>query len=288
MVELQIVILAVAGSSPVGHPTFLAAAKSACRATLAPMLRRVSFFLLCFAALPFGAVADWHVEKRERLPAPGAVEFSRLVAKSPSASVRLHVVTFSAKSHTLALMDDPQNAFDLATASRKRGAVAAVNGGYFRPDRTPLGLRIRQGREIHPLERAALLSGIIVVRDSRVALLRLREFNPAPPPAEALQAGPFLVDGGKPVAGLDAARADARTAVFTDGASRWGVISTDALTLADLGAILAQAEIVPGGKITRALNLDGGSSSGLWVAGAPPFYRRELRDVRDFLAIVPR
>jgi hypothetical protein len=28
-------------------------------------------------------------------------------------------------------MDDPRNAYDLASAARARGAVVAVNGGYF-------------------------------------------------------------------------------------------------------------------------------------------------------------
>jgi hypothetical protein len=52
--------------------------------------------------------------------------------------------------------------------------------------------------------------------------------------------------------------------------------------------MLATRELIPGVNITRALNLDGGSSAGMWVAGNPPFYLRELRDVRDFVGIVPR
>ena len=97
-------------------------------------------------------------------------------------------------------MDNPEGAFDLGSAAAKRGALAAVNGGYFHPDRTPLGLLVRQGATIHSLERAKLLSGLVVVTKDRIALLRVAEFKASANVREALQAGPFLVDGGKAVA----------------------------------------------------------------------------------------
>lgn len=232
--------------------------------------------------------AEWNASKTETRPAPAGLSFATITVQAGSSSVRLHVVTFSTKTHTFAMMDDPANAYDLASAAKKRGAAAAVNGGYFQPDRTPLGLRVRQGSEIHPLERAKLLSGLLSVSGDRIALVRVGVFKRTAALREAVQCGPFLVDGGKPVAGLNATRTDARTAIIGDGASRWGLVVSDAVSLADFGAILATPGIVPGGKITRALNLDGGSSTGLWVAGEPPFYHRELRNVRDFVAIVPK
>lgn len=245
------------------------------------------FLILALCALTASG-APWIVDKASPQPAPDGLAFTKVDVHSPQKNARLHLVTFSAKTHTFAVMDDPASAFDLASAAKKRGALAAVNGGYFQPDRTPLGLRVRQGREIHPLERAKLLSGLIVVSGERISLLRLGEFKRTPALREALQAGPFLVDAGKPVVGLNASRDDARTAVFTDSAGRWGLVISDSISLADLGAILATPGAVPGVKITRALNLDGGSSTGLWIASEPPFYHRELRNVRDFLAIVPR
>lgn len=245
--------------------------------------------LLTLFALNFSMLAaEWSVSKSEPRIAPTGLNFSTITVQSSSTSARLHVVTFSTRTHRFALMDDPANAYDLASAARKRGAAAAVNGGYFQRDRTPLGLRVRQSQEIHPLERAKLLSGLLTVTSDRIALVRIGEFKRAASLREAVQCGPFLVDGGKPVAGLNADRTDARTAIVGDGASHWGLVVSDAISLADFGAILATPGIVPGVKISRALNLDGGSSTGLWVAGEPPFYHRELRNVRDFVAIVPQ
>ncbi len=107
-----------------------------------------------------------------------------------------------------------------------------------------------------------------------------------------MQCGPFLVEGDKTEPGLNNVRSARRTAVFTDGHRVWGLVSTSSLTLEELGAILADPALLPGGlKIERAINLDGGSSTGLWAAqpGQPaPFYLHEIGIVRDFVGIVPR
>ncbi len=234
------------------------------------------------------AEAAWSFAPPEPLPAPEGLQFVRLQASKGAANAVLHVVRFSGKTHTFAVMDNPDGDFTTASAAGKRGALAAVNGGYFHPDRTPLGLVVRQGVQIHPLEKARLLSGLVVVTPGGVALRRTAEFKPVPAVREALQAGPFLVDGGRAVAGLDNTRSAARTVVFTDGAGRAGVLIGKSVTLAQMAALLATPGVLPAGRITRALNLDGGSSTALWVRGEPPFYAREWKGVRNYLAIVPR
>ena len=69
-------------------------------------------------------------------------------------------------------------------------------------------------------------------------------------------------------------------------------MSSSSVTLAELGVILADPALVPTGmKIKRALNLDGGSSTALWVqrpGAEAPFYLSEFGIVRDFVGIVPR
>ncbi len=250
---------------------------------------RLSFALLALCAvLPARLHAAWTFSDAEARPAPAGLDFTQRRASDGTDSAQLHIVSFAARTHTLAVMDNPAGDFDAAGAARKRGALAAVNGGYFHPDRTPLGLVVRQGVEIHPLEKARLLSGLVVVTNGAVALRRPAEFKASRAVGEALQAGPFLVDGGKAVAGLDRTRSAARTVVFTDGAGRCGVLICKSVTLAQMAALLATPGLLPAGKISRALNLDGGSSTALWVRGDPPFYVREWKSVRNYLAIVPR
>ena len=243
-------------------------------------------FLLALFAMLVPLRAEWTFSNRETLEASAGLGFFRCVATDGSRRVDLHVVTFFAKAHTFAVMDNPDGAYNLASAAAKRGALAAVNGGYFHPDRTPLGLAVRQGVTIHPLERAKLLSGLVVVKQDRIALLRTSEFRASAEVREALQAGPFLVDAGKAVAGLNDTRGAARTVIFAGDAGIFGVLICTSATLAEAGRILAQ---LPAGKITRALNLDGGSSTALWVKREPlPFYSREWKGVRNYLAILHR
>jgi exopolysaccharide biosynthesis protein len=232
--------------------------------------------------------AEWSVTKTEPLPAPAALQVSRVSVSGSAGRAELHVVSFSPKVATFAVMDDPAGDVTLATAAQKRGALAAVNGGYFHPDRKPLGLVVRQGAQLHPLERSRLLSGLLVVRDGRIALQRVAEFKSSAAVREAMQAGPFLVDAGKPVTGLNNSRAAARTVVFSDTAGNFGLLVCRYATLAETAEILLTAGVLPRGRIVRALNLDGGSSTGLWVQGEPPLYLREGKDVRNYVAIVPR
>lgn len=232
--------------------------------------------------------AEWTLVKRSSLPAPAGLEFTEREVAGDGSSATLWVVTFDPKTHSFAVMDNPDGAFDLASASAKRGALAAVNGGYFHPDKRPLGLVVRKGAQIHPQEKSWLLSGVVSATAKGVAIQRAGVFKRSPAVKEALQAGPFLVEDGKPVAGLNATRTAARTVAFQDAKGRAGLLICKSATLAETAALLATPAIFPDGKIVRALNLDGGSSTALWVRGEPPFYQREWKGVRNYLAIVPR
>ena len=235
------------------------------------------------------AGSDWQVTVTEPLPAPGGVEFVHRSVQNGGDRVELHVVRLDPRRTTLAVMDNPEGSLNLGSAALKRGALAGVNGGYFHPDGTPLGLVVWQGRELHPVERARLLSGMVVVRGGRVSLQRVSEYKPEPVPSAALQAGPFLVDGGQLVKGLEATRVAERTVEVVDAAGGAGLVACRNATLAETARILAEPGVLGEGvRVVRALNLDGGTSSGLWVAGKPAFYHREIKGVRNYLAVVPR
>ena len=247
--------------------------------------------LVCLALLELTAqcaTAGWSLQESTVQPAPAGLEFTERRVQSDTGEATLWVVTFDPKTHAFAVMDNPDDAYDLGSAAEKRGALAGVNGGYFQPDRTPLGLVVRKGVEIHPLEHASLLSGILSVTPTSIVLQRTAAFKTSPAVHEALQAGPFLVERGKPIAGLNASKDAARTVVFQDAKGRSGFLIGKSATLAQMAEILATPVIFPDGKIVRALNLDGGSSTALWVRGTPPFYAHEWKAVRNYLAVVPR
>jgi Phosphodiester glycosidase len=142
-----------------------------------------------------------------------------------------------------------------------REVLAGINGGYFQADLEPVGLLISNERLVHRLQKANLLSGIFYVRGDRPWLVRTREFPGVKGIQQAIQCGPFLVDGGRTVNGLDDVRVAARTFIFYCGQSEWGFGICRSVTLKGMGDLLAQATIVPDHRIVRALNFDGGSST---------------------------
>ncbi|HEV7401388.1 MAG TPA: phosphodiester glycosidase family protein [Chthoniobacteraceae bacterium] len=251
---------------------------------------RRSFFLLALAVLTCAAHAEWRIAEREWLSGKGTPGLERIEVASESDAATLHAVIASPARHTLAVIDDPTGEQSVATAGAGRGAIATVNGGYFGPDHEPLGLVLAKNQVLHPFQRASLLSGLVLVGVKHESLLRVAEYKPSPLHREALQAGPFLIDGGHPVPGLNAVRSAARTIVFVAKDGAFGFISLRSATLAEAAQILALPGLLAGHPITRALNLDGGSSCGMWVRrldqGA--FSQREFKTVRTYLSIVLR
>ena len=254
------------------------------------MARLLRFALLLFLAS--AARAEWAVTASEtERAAVASVEHRRIVlaASETADTARLDLALFSMKSATLRVIDNPTGADDLAAVMLRTGGVAGVNGGYFDPQDAPLGLMISDGKLLAPLRKARLLSGVVVVAKGRVELLRYAEYSFRKSVTAALQCGPFLVDGGKSVPGLNDTRSARRTFILTSGADRAAIGFCSSVTLAELGDILATPRIVPDLKVQRALNLDGGSSSAFWFAGeSGPFSIRELKRVRNFVVVAPK
>ncbi len=206
-----------------------------------------------------------------------------------SESATLDLALFSTKSATVGVLDNPTGNDDLAATMRRERCLAGVNGGYFDPEHKPVGLVISDGKLIAPLRKARLLSGVMAVANGRLQLLRTPEYSPKRKSTAALQCGPFLVDRGQPVPGLNETRPARRTFIITGGADRAALGFCSAVTLAELGRILATPEVVPDLKVLRALNLDGGSSSAFWFAGEQgPFSISERKTVRNFVAVLPK
>jgi len=134
-----------------------------------------------------------------------------------------------------------------------------------------------------------LFSGVVSEAGGRVQVQRVAEYSAKAKPTAARQSGPFLVDRGAAVPGLNATRAARRTFVATASAETAAIGYSSHLTLAQIAAVLATPGVMPKAKVQRALNLDGGSSSAFWFAGdGAPFSIREQKPVRDFIAVVPR
>lgn len=214
------------------------------------------------------ARAEWSVVSSEQqgTARAGVVHVKAVVASDAGARATLHFAVFSPKTATLRVIDDPEAQTALADAMQRANAVAGVNGGYFAPDYGAVGLLITDGRVVAPMRKARLLSGVVSAVNGRVQVQRAAEFSMKSKPAAARQCGPFLVERGAPVPGLNNTKAARRTFVGIGGADRAAIGYSSHVTLAQLGAILATPGVLPDLKMQRALNLDGGSSSGFWLS----------------------
>ncbi len=251
-------------------------------------------FLTVLAFLSLGAPvhAGWSVSSSEtERSATAGVEHRTVVLTGPASGdeATLDLGLFATKSATLRVIDDPTGAEDLAGAARRSHGIAGVNGGYFDPQNAPVGLLISDGKLIAPFRKARLLSGVLVVTKGRVELLRSTEYSARKNTLAALQCGPFLVERGQVVAGLNTNRSARRTFVFTGNGDRAAVGFCSGVTLAQLAEILVTPQVVPDLKVQRAMNLDGGSSSAFWFAGERgPFSIPEQKTVRDFVVVAPK
>jgi hypothetical protein len=257
-------------------------------------MRRVhnlcALLLLLFAT---SSRAEWEiVSSVQRDSGPAGVTHVETVANESSSGSRttLHFAVFPMKTATLRVVDSGggEARAPLADTMQRENAIAGVNGGYFHPDYGVVGLLVTGGRVVAPQQKARLLSGVVSAAKDRVQVQRAAEFSLKNKPPEARQAGPFLVEGGKAVPGLNDTRAARRTFVLVSG-DRAAVGYSSGVTLAQLANVLATSGAAGELKVTRALNLDGGSSSGFWFNGSNgPFSISERKTVRDYLAVVPR
>ena len=244
-----------------------------------------SAFVLASFILAQIASADWQVAFTDRESSPVAdVEHRHIVLQNSRESVTLDLASFSTKSATLGVIDNPGGFENLADVMRRENFISGVNGGYFDTDFRPLGLRVIDGVTRSPLVHARLFTGVLCGSPRGIEIIRLGEFSQKKKCNAAIECGPFLIDGGMPVRGLDRLRSARRTfaAVARGGDTALGISSN--LSLAELAGALSA---LPDFKIWRALNLDGGSSSAFWFrkkdGGA--FSIPEEKKVRDFIAI---
>lgn len=225
---------------------------------------------------------------------------SAKATRSEISGVVFQGIAFDSRTHRLVVEDQaggPGSRFaDAATAGGSRGGIAAVNAGFFTPEGTPLGLVIAAGKHAGSWNSASSLGAGVWHEDSsgRSAISRREKLgrSGAAGMRELLQAGPMLVENGRPVSGLEATKSSARTLILWDGSTRWWIGRSSPCTLAALAAALGSGSPASW-PVRHALNLDGGRSSDLWISekieGGPVSVRPPWnRPVRNFLIVKQR
>jgi exopolysaccharide biosynthesis protein len=228
-----------------------------------------SFFFVFLIVLlnPPNLVAEWRITTRRDHPSSdGGIWAFAISLTNGSNDAQVIGVQFSASQYEFRVVPNLDGIYSsVREVVEQRKAVAGVNGGYFKPNFVPVGLRVSRGETSHPLEHSKLLSGALVVRNGSPELRRIAEFAGTRGVQEAIQSGPFLVETSRPVSGLNNTREAARSFVFTTANADWGIGICRSVTLGQLAQILVAPDLLPHARITRALNLDGGSSTSFYL-----------------------
>lgn len=220
-------------------------------------------------------------------------QFYEFTARSVEGTAEVSVVIFDSQCCALRVLDQPTahaGGQVLASTMCQAGAIAGVNGGFFHPDFSTLGLMIADGRTIGQFMRSSLVSGAMVVIGQEPYLVWNPEFLGEKGVTQMVQAGPRLVDSGQPLPTLNRTKFAARTFIATDGQRMWALGTVRSTTLAGLGELLASDGLLPGMQVQRALNLDGGRSTALYVrqTAGQEISRPGWSTVRNYVAVVPK
>ncbi len=143
--------------------------------------------------------------------------------------------------------------------------VALINGGYFDDKKKATALVIFDG--IASGASYDGFGGMVVVNaagDFELRSLRQQPYDPAEPLQQAMQSAPMLLQPGGVLSDLDVDdKRSRRTVVARDASGRILLMACDfpVLTLKELARLLKDSDL----ELDAALNLDGGSSTGMYL-----------------------
>lgn len=193
------------------------------------------------------------VEVREQAVRPPRFRFpatARLVRLDPTL-VKIH-------AHY-----SPEVPITVEDWQRETRAIVVVNGGFFTPAQQSEGLMVGFGYEYGLSYREG---GMFYVQNGQVGLrdLTVEPYNDEEEFEEMMQSYPMLVRDGEAVHPYEDYRYNRRTAIGIDGLGRVVLMVFDepVVSLNELSHWLAVSDL----ELVMAMNLDGGSSTGMALA----------------------
>lgn len=222
--------------------------------------------------------------------APG-LWYTQLVIPTMTSSGIVHAFRVDLKYYrfSLALAKEYEGQFasaqNLTVASK---GVVGINGGFFSPDMTSLGLRISDGELLSRFKHSPWW-GVFSIQNNHAKIVSANQYHSENDVDFAVQSGPrLLVDGIIPKLRPGVAN---RSALGIRRNGQVVIVATQNLyfTTNELAEILQKSEPENGLACWQAINLDGGSSTQLYarvngfVLSVPSFM-----PVADVVVVVPR
>lgn len=202
---------------------------------------------------------------------PNGIEVRSISVAAETGSERLTLVRLAPQAFTFHVAYSPGSARLVSEWASQTQAQVGINGGYFTEELLTTGLIVSQGQRYGV--SYGDFAGMFAIADGVMSLRWLREwpYDPNEALQEAVQSFPVLVKPGGVMgfpADADDGRIARRSVIAQDRQGRLLFISAPRgyLSLHTLAVWLTDSDL----EIDIALNLDGGTSTGLWVAGDLP------------------
>lgn len=142
-------------------------------------------------------------------------------------------------------------------------AILGINSNFFDKKNNPLGLIINENKLIHKLKDVSWW-GVFYIKENKPYIVHTQDFKSDPKISFALQAGPRLIVDKK--AQILKPNRSAKTAIaINDQNEIFLIITRQYIEMITLTEFLSTPIKSGGLKVSWALNLDGGSSSQLYL-----------------------
>jgi uncharacterized protein YigE (DUF2233 family) len=217
------------------------------------------------------------------------VEWRRLWANTGAGRERLHLIRFEPKQIRLRVIYQRGHPRHVSQwASILPDALVVTNAGYFTPEHQATGLIISDGTASGRTH--ANFAGMLAVEANGTTTLRwlqTRPYRPDEKLSQAVQSFPMLVKPGGQMSfppDADEGQRSRRTVVAQDTAGRFILIASPEFrfSLHELAVWLTESDL----DLDIAMNLDGGTSTGLWT-GNPRHNVESLVPVPAVIIIEP-
>lgn len=180
---------------------------------------------------------------------------------------KLYAIKIDKKRKLRILVDDRANS-SLKDMMARYKPIAIVNGSYFDEKYKPVGLLKINNELIKSLNEYGS-SGILAINENEVSIFNKKEYSKYKNYPNLLQNGPLLVENnGKLGIYSDDHEYKARTALGITKDNKVLIVVADITaspSLFEIAEVLAKPESQGGFDCKTAINLDGGSSTGLRI-----------------------
>lgn len=187
----------------------------------------------------------------------------------------------------------PPSAKTIAELHEQHNSHLTFNGGFFTPEFNPTGLLISNSKTLNPLSNADLLNGIFAIdtQNKPTIISPIAPISPENYPF-AIQNGPILILNGTPQIKTDDKKPASRTVIAINANNEIFIIMLkqsllhmdNALSLYQLAQLIKENPNLNSLNITSALNLDGGTSTGLYIKDR---YYPEMEKVQNIIITTP-